>query len=288
LLVDLVQTTTRDGFRLDGALRTAAAAPTLPLDALCLLHGTGGNFYSSTLFDRLADHLVGLGCAVLRVNTRGHDGVSNAATTAGGRRQGAAYEVVDHCRHDVAAWLAWLRQQVGPRVGLIGHSLGAVKALYALCHEPDDTACIVALSPPRLSYSWFCSGPERDEFLATYGRAELLAAETPSALLEVRLPLPMAIAAAGYLEKYGPEERYNYLKFAACVPCPTLFTFGGLEVENNVAFRGAPEAVADRARGRSRLTVQVVPAADHFYTVALDDVVGRVADWLARLPASSS
>src|SRR5688572_29710684 len=101
MLVDLVQTTTRDGVRLDGAFLApppdAHAAPAL--DALCLVHGTGGNFYSSTLFDDLAGPLLALGCAVLRVNTCGHDGISTAVTVRGGKRLGAAYEVVDDCRH---------------------------------------------------------------------------------------------------------------------------------------------------------------------------------------------
>jgi alpha-beta hydrolase superfamily lysophospholipase len=200
------------------------------VDAFCLVHGTGGNFYSSTLFDELAERLLALGCGVLRVNTRGHDGISSAVTARGGRRLGAAYEVVDDCRHDLAAWIDWLAQRAGPRIGLVGHSLGAVKCLYALAHEPrQDVARVVAVSPPQLSYSWFCSGPWAGEFLATHARAEEhLARGEPAALLDVKLPLPFVITAAGYAEKYGPDERYNYLKFAASVRCPTLFTFGSV------------------------------------------------------------
>jgi len=42
VLVDLVQTTTRDGLRLDGTYQ-APAAPAGPVsvDAFCLVHGTG-------------------------------------------------------------------------------------------------------------------------------------------------------------------------------------------------------------------------------------------------------
>ena len=162
MLVDLVETTTRDGVRLDGIFHAtpSAASPALGVDGLCLVHGTGGNFYSSTLFQALADRLLQRGCAVLRVNTRGHDLMSSATTAQGGRRQGAAYEVVDDCRQDLAAWLDHLRRRVGPRVGLLGHSLGAVKCLYALAHESLPATCVIAVSPPRLSNSWFCSSPE--------------------------------------------------------------------------------------------------------------------------------
>src|SRR5436309_15823013 len=200
MLVDLVQTTTRDGVRLDGAFLAQARddEPAVPFDVFCLVHGTGGNFYSSTLFDSLAERLLELNCAVLRINTRGHDGMSNAVTSQGGRRLGAAYEVVDDCRHDLAAWVDWLVQRAGPRVGLVGHSLGAVKCLYALLATPRGSpggpppvTSVVAISPPCLSYSWFCSNPEGKDFLATFARAEQLVAEgEPAALLDVKLPLP--------------------------------------------------------------------------------------------------
>jgi pimeloyl-ACP methyl ester carboxylesterase len=286
VLIDLVQTTTRDGIRLDGSYQEpeASARPTLALDALCFVHGTGGNFYSSTLFDELGIRLRQLGCGVLRINTRGHDGISSALTAQGGRRLGAAYEVVDDCRHDLAAWLDWLRQRAGPRVGLVGHSLGAVKSLHAVAHEPTlAPACVVALSPPRLSYSWFCSSPEGPAFLETYWAADrLLQASQPTALLDVRLPLPFVITAAGYVEKYGPDERYNYLKFLSAVTCPTLIVLGGVEVQNNMAFRQAPEAVAELAARFGQLDVEAIAGADHFYTGVRADLTARVETWLRR------
>ena len=74
--------------------------------------------------------------------------ISTAVTPQGGKRAGAAYEIVDECRHDVAAWVAWLRQRIGPRIGLVGHSMGAVKALYAAAYEADiEAAVIIAISP---------------------------------------------------------------------------------------------------------------------------------------------
>lgn len=283
MLVDLVQTTTRDGLRLDGTLQTPSA-PGRPagVDAVCLAHGTGGNFYNSTLFDSLADALLPQGYAVLRVNTRGHDGISTAATAQGGRRQGAAYEVVDDCRHDLAAWVDYLRQGIGPRVALVGHSLGAVKCLYALAHEPSPGAAgVVAISPPRLSYSWFCASPEGAEFRDTYALAERHVEQgRPAALMEVRLPLPLAITAAGYVEKYGPDEHYNYLRFITTVPCPVLVTLGSVEVAGNMAFRAAPEELLALAPRHGRLQVATVAGADHFYTGVRGEVAARVLEWL--------
>jgi pimeloyl-ACP methyl ester carboxylesterase len=286
MLVDLVQTTTRDGLRLDGIFQPPAPnGSSLAVDSLCLVHGTGGSFYSSTLFDAFAERLLALGCAVLRVNTRGHDLMSTAVTSQGGRRQGAAYEVVDDCRHDLAAWLEWLRQRAGPRVGLLGHSLGAVKCLYALAREPALAAeCVVALSPPRLSFSWFCSSPEGPQFQETFAQAQRhVAAGQPATLLEMRLPLPGVMTAGGYVEKYGPEERYTYLRFAADVPCPTLITLGSVEVEDNMAFRGAPEALHALTERHARMRTTIVAGADHFYSGARGEVIARVTDWLGQI-----
>jgi dienelactone hydrolase len=285
MLVDLVQTTTRDGLRLDGVFLPQSGSSALPVDAFCFLHGTGGNFYSSSLFDELGERLRALGCGVLRVNTRGHDPVSTAQTPQGGRRQGAAYEVVDHCRHDIGAWLAWLRQRVGSRVGLLGHSMGAIKCLYAAAHEPQNTpVCIVAISPPRLSYSWFCSSPEGADFLQTYQLAEQHAANGQAGtLLEVKLPLPFLITAGGYLEKYGPEERYNYLRFVASVPCPVLVTLGSIESANNMAFRDAASALAELTAKRKNLSIETIAGADHFYNGVRDVLASRLEAWLQQL-----
>jgi hypothetical protein len=208
--------------------------------------------------------------------------MSTAATARGAQRLGAAYETVENCRHDLAAWCGWLAERAGPRVGLIGHSLGTVKCIYALAHEPGIGArCVVALSPPRLSYTHFCSSPEGPQFLEDYAAAQQhVEGGRPAVLLEVRLPLPFVVTAAGYVEKYGPDERYDYLPLLRGFPCPILVTFGSREVETNMAFRGGPEALAALRDRRGRPDVEVVPGADHFYTGLRDELLTRTERWL--------
>jgi alpha/beta superfamily hydrolase len=282
MLLDLVQTTTRDGLRLDGAYQAASTLPALPLDGVCFLHGTGGNFYGSTLFDALAAWFLARGVSVLRANTRGHDLMSNAQAASGGRRLGAAYEVVEDCRHDIAAWLDWLRQRGAPRIGLLGHSLGAVKALHALATEPDTGAgCVMAISPPRLSHSWFGVNPEGPAFLDTYREAEAhVRAGAPQTLMEVRLPLPFVVTAAGFVEKYGPDERYNYLRFAGNLRCPTLITLGSIESASNMAFRGAAEALEGVTTRCHHLRVETIEGADHFYSSVRNELIACIERWL--------
>jgi pimeloyl-ACP methyl ester carboxylesterase len=282
VLVDLVKATTRDGVQLDGMFQAASSPAALGLDAVCFVHGTGGNFYSSTLFSELAQYFLSQGCGVLRVNTRGHDGISTAVTACGGRRLGAAYETVDDCRHDVAAWLEWLRQHAGPRSALLGHSLGAVKAIYAVTQQPTlAPGRLLALSPPRLSYRTFCTGAQRTQFLDCYERAEQAVERgQPATLLEVQVPLPMAITAAGYLEKYGPAERYNFVPLLSGLTCPTWITLGGNEVQSNMAFQGLPEDLQLVSAQRQSVQVAVIPEADHFYTGVRTALVDRIDRWL--------
>jgi dienelactone hydrolase len=285
VLVELVRIPTSDGCTLDGALsRPAAADRALDLDAVVLVHGTGGNFYSSTFFELLATNLGTRGVAALRINTRGHDGISTLVTGTGAVRLGAAYEIVDQCRHDLLGCVRWLSQHAGPRIGLLGHSLGAVKCLYALAQEPELSArAAIAISPPRLSYSWFCQSARAAEFLETIGRAEKLVAQGQSAaLMEAHVPLPIVITAAGYLEKYGPHEPYNYLQFLGGVACPTLVLFGGGEIETNMAFQEAPDEVRRLGAKKTNIDVDVVPGADHFYTGLRDQAWQRIEEWLQR------
>jgi len=78
----------------------------------------------------------------------------------------------------------------------------------------------------------------------------------------------------------GPDERYNFLRFVGQVPCPVLLTFGGQEVESNLAFQGVPEALqAVRAKHR-RLAVDTVAGGDHFYSGVRAELVARVEAWL--------
>lgn len=282
MLVDLVRITTRDGCQLDGILQRPENAGKTGIDVWCLVHGTGGNFYQSSLFDFLVARLLAQGSAVLRINTRGHDGISTAVSARGGLRLGAAYEIVDDCRHDLAGWVAWLKENVGPRVGLLGHSMGGLKCLYAAAHEAEmKPSCVVGISPPHLSYGWFCESEQRGRFLSHYEQAEKFAeAGKSTELIEVALPLPMVISAGGYLDKYGPQEKYNYLTFIAAVRCPILVLVGEIEVARNVAFQQVPTRLAELAQKRGNLAHQIIPGADHFYTGVRDQAWSALENWM--------
>ena len=288
--VELVRTTTRDGLRLDGALVEPADSRSPAPDSLSaavLLHGVAGNFYTSSTFDAVIPRLQELGLAVLSVNTRGHDSVFGSMAGNVRRRLGAAYETVDDCRLDIGAWIEFLASRGHERIVLIGHSLGAIKAAYGHAHEKwPQVAAVVAASPPRLSYSAFMNSAESSVFWESMSTAEQMVAEgRGDELFTGKFPFPLLITAAGYIDKYGPAERYNILRFAADLPCPALFTYGSKELTGGgIAFANLPEALMGLPHSQRR-SVAVIEGADHLYTGAGHKLAADVADWLRLVSA---
>jgi pimeloyl-ACP methyl ester carboxylesterase len=285
MLADLLHTTTSDGQRLDGALLTPAAQgdSSLAIDAAVCLPGVAANFYGSTMLEDLARPLLAAGSAVLWANTRGHDLVYTASSPNGTRRQGASYEIVDDCRYDLAAWCALLGERGYGRIGLIGHSLGAIKATYAAAKVAGlSVQRVVAVSPPRLCYTLFKQAGITS-FEQAIAQAEQLAASgEPQTLIEARFPFPLMITAASYLDKYGPAERYDLAHFAAALPCPALFVYGGEELASGgVAFAGLDQLIGSLADDASqRLEVQVIDRANHFYSGKREELGQAVVEWL--------
>jgi pimeloyl-ACP methyl ester carboxylesterase len=298
--VELVRTVTRDGLRLDGALslpsphvgeepgvrgqspepRTLNSEPS----AAILLHGVAGNFYTSSTFDAVIPALMQHGLAVLSINTRGHDSVFGASLGNIRRRFGAAYEVVDDCRQDIAAWIAFLASRGHERVVLIGHSLGAIKALYAQAHERwPQVAAVIAASPPRLSYAAFMIAAESSSFFESFSTAEGLVQEgRGDELFSSKFPFPLLITASAYIDKYGPAERYNILRFAGDLTCPALFTYGSKELEHGgIAFAGLPDALMSLPGAEQRQVV-AIDGADHLYTGLGERLAAEITAWLAR------
>ena len=125
--VDLVNVKTRDGLRLGGIWRKpdSGTSSQLGVDVVVLQHGVGGNFYGAGMFEEYSDAILEKGCAVLRVNNRGHDGMSRAVVGDGVKRIGAAYESMDECTYDWEAWIDFAQAAGYKSIGIWGHSLGA-------------------------------------------------------------------------------------------------------------------------------------------------------------------
>jgi pimeloyl-ACP methyl ester carboxylesterase len=241
-----------------------------------------GNFYQSSTFEPLLPKLQAAGYPTLAVNTRGHDSVFGAQLGNVRKRLGAAYEMVDDCRQDITAWIKFLAGRGHERVILLGHSLGAIKAVYAQANEQHPgVVAVIAVSPPRLSYTAFMNAPESSLFFESMSIARELSKEgADDELFTAKFPFPLLITAGSYIDKYGPAERYNILEFTQQLRCPTLFTYGSKELaQGGIAFAGMPDAI-NKLPSHAMREVLTIDGADHFYSGVQDQLAERVGEWL--------
>ena len=155
MLVDLINLTGGDGVNLDGVFFEPApgTSPQGPVDALLLIHGSGGNFYRPAT-KAMGEDLRNQGYACLALNTKGHDTVW--AEQGAGRYYGNALEILDNSRSDLRAGIDYLWEKGYRSIGILGHSMGAVKVGYYAATENDDrVAAVIPISPVRLSYSYY-------------------------------------------------------------------------------------------------------------------------------------
>jgi len=286
----LVEVQTDDGLRLNGFWQLTSEE--LACDqssrrfAWIVVHGVAGNFYNSSLLASISESLLDLGHDTLRINTRGRDPIAYLATPAGNTRIGAAYEMIADSRLDLMAWHVWLRSQGYSRIGLLGHSLGAIKAALvaseALANAIDALVCV---SPPRLAPEILRSDRKyAQRYLEDLENArELTADGKPETLLSIRFPQPMLISAATFLDKYGRDDPYDYIKMAERINQPSLWCFGLEEIEGpRASFRHCDKALQSVIEGTDNHTLRVIPNADHAYTRARSELNATVSEWVAK------
>lgn len=284
--VDLVDVKTRDGVRLDGILREPASTPSrLGVDIVILHHGVGGNFYDPGMFAGYSDALLEKGCAVLRVNNRGHDPINRTVVEGESQRLGAAYEVMDDCKYDWKAWMDFAQQAGYQNIGLWGHSLGATKSIYYMGTQGDQRVkCVVAGSPPRFSYQTFSTIEEGPEFRDRAEQSQKHIDEgRPATLIETLYPFPLLLTAEVFMDKYGPDARYNILDHIPNVRVPLLVLIGTEEAQTLSSFKGLPPEVEKLAGELDHLTYESIPGADHAYTHQREYVWDVVSRWLEKV-----
>lgn len=286
--IELVQVRTDDGVRLDGVLTLPANSPTpaLGVDAMILHHGVGGNFYGQSFFEKMTNALIAQGCVVLRVNNRGHDLMNN--TSRG--RLGAAYEVVDDCRHDWRAWLDFMQSRGYRRTGLWGHSLGAVKTIHYLATESDTRVPVaIASSPPLFSFSDYVQMEGAERFRAVYEKAQAMVdGGAEDDLLTVSVPTNLVLAARTYVDKYGPAERYNILHALPNVSVPVLITIGseeglGPQSSDWFTFGGFAQKVKGLAGHTPNLSFELIKGANHAYAGREEALWAAAQGWLEAM-----
>ena len=147
MLVDLIRLTAADGVELDGAFFEPSpdAKPAGPIDAVLCIHGSGRAFYTAATAN-MANDLRNQGYAALTLNTRGTTPFGWTGRPVSPR--GNAYEILDTGRQDLRAGLDYLYGLGYQRIGILGHSMGAVKvAYYAAVEDDPRVAAVIPVSP---------------------------------------------------------------------------------------------------------------------------------------------
>ena len=277
---ELAQTTTSDGIALDGAFfAPRGSGPSdRAVDAFLLVHGSGGSFYSNMML-AMAERFRDAGYASASFNTTGHDLVWGAP----GRFFGNANEILDRCRIDMDAAITWLAERGYQRIGILGHSMGAVKVVYYQAHLQDArVAAVVSSSPVRLSHTYFLSSEAAEEYRGYYEQAKgLMESGQPDALFPVNFPIPHMFSAKAYIDKHGPEGRYNLVDYASKVRCPLLIAAGSLETHPRL--KDCASDVYDTVRDNPSAKLFIQEGADHGWSGMRDQLADAVLQWVGRL-----
>ena len=108
---------------------------------------------------------------------------------------------------------------------------------------------------------------EAEAFRADYAQAlKFIEQGEPERLMAVTQPLPFVATAQGFVEKYGPEDHYDLLRYLPQVPCRTLVIIGTRSPASSIAFAGLPEASRELAAQKPRIELALVEGANTNYT----------------------
>jgi len=282
MLVELVSLLNDDGLRLDGAFYppTEDADRAGPVDAVVLIHGSRGNFYDGAT-KSMAEDLCAQGYACLSLNTNAHD---TAWYNPGSREfKGNAFEVLADTCIDLRAGIDHLTERGYRSIGLLGHSMGAVRIAYYAATQGDlRVATAVPVSPVRLSYSYFIESEDAAEFAANIEIARrLIARGEPEGVFRVGHPIPQLFSATSFLDKHGPEEKYNLINHAHGIRVPMLTLNGSLETHSRL--RDMAQDLAVAAVNSPKAETLMVEGGEHSLVNRTAEASDAVLKWLAAL-----
>lgn len=269
-VLHLLAAHTADGLSLDGLLQRGSAPPrTLAL----LIHGAGSHALADPVRS-IGAELQALGVPALQANTRGAHWVpSEYRARPGCPQQGAAFERLEDAIHDIEAWLRWAQDCGFTRVVLLGHSLGALKALVWAASAKDFSLGleveVVALSPVDLSASAL-----QRSFGSEYWRwVSHVRGLGSHVLFHTDLPSPSHVTTGTWLNKCASGSRWEPVALAGESAYPLHVVFGEKEL---AGFPLTGAALATRFE-TSGLPPVVLPDTGHSYRGAEASIASLVA-----------
>ena len=287
MLVDLISVANREGLMLDGAFYAPATETPDPgsVDAMLLIHGSRGNFCDPAT-KSMAEDLCAQGIACLTLNTNAHDTIWY--NPPGQDYKGNAFENLENTMSDLRAGIDHLQQRGYRAIGLLGHSMGAVRVTYyAVTQDDPRVAAIVPVSPVRLSYSHYLDSEDAEEFRANMETAQQLINEgDPDGVFRVNFPIPQFFSAASYLDKHGPFEKYNLINLADRIRVPVLALNGSRETHTRL--KGMAQDLARAAVNSPRAGAIMVDEGEHSLVNRTAEASAAVLQWLAALALQES
>ena len=284
--MELTRTRTADGIRLHGLLyRSVLVPPTSFPDLLIFVHGVGSNFYQSTILSKIWPKFKQHGISILSVNTRGHDFLFSAGTGESQRWLGSANERIEECHQDIDAWLQTADELGFQKIGLMAHSLGAIKSIYSQAlHQHSRVQRIIAISPSCLSYSYFVNSSNSRLFQESFARARSeINAGRGDSIMRFDFPFPLMLTPHTFVDKYGEQENYNILKFVNKVSVPMIVVTGEKEVRSdNPAYENLDRRLESVVGDNPKVDLQVIPDADHHYVGTQLRLADAVISWLSK------
>ncbi len=283
---------TPGGFTLAGTLTLPkGASRTKPVAAIVTITGSGPEDRDENIglpgykpFRQIAEALAGRNIAVLRMDDRG-------TGASGGTFKGATSA---DFAEDIRAGLAYLRTRPeirSDRLGVLGHSEGAIIAPMVADKEPDLKAIVLLAGiaePGRDTLAFqLKNNYEHDPKLTPEKRAEMIAG------IPARLD---AIAAADpwmkFFFTYNPAETMRRVK------TPVLILTGSHD-QQAVPEQNPKIEAAFKQGGNKDVTARILPDLNHLFVHDTDgfpgnyaklpapimieaDVVKMIADWLEK------
>ena len=286
MLVDLISVVNQDGLTLDGAYYAPGGTRDPgPVDAMLLIHGSRGNFCDPAT-KAMAEDLSALGIACLALNTNAHDTLWYHPPTDS--YKGNAFEILENTMSDLRAGIDQLEQRGHRAIGLLGHSMGAVRVTcYAATQDDPRVAAVVPVSPVRLSYSHYLDSVDADEFRANLETARRLVDEgSPEGVFRVNFPIPQFFSAASYLDKHGPFEKYNLVNLADRIRVPLLALNGSRETHTRL--EGMAQDLARAAVNSPAASAIMVEDGEHSLVNRTAEASAAVLHWLAAVALQES
>lgn len=265
---------------------------------LVYIHGLSGSADTSFIFDLLSlEKAAGLNVLLTNNSGRANITITRQGGTLTYARTGSAFERFEECVSDIKAWvdLGWNLSK-GPVV-LMGHSLGASKAVHYLAVSRDERISGLALASPADVTGGFSERVGAQRFQKFLKLAQKLVAEGQADQL---MPddcviglLGHRLSAATYLNRFdgtGAADAFNFFARKADRPFQDL---AQIQVPILVLYAQTGELVADaNPEGAVQLLkVHAVKApsthaftvsGDHWYTGHEAEAMGKLVDWIEQ------